>query len=219
MVQSEPDRRKHWEDVYSAKAHDEVSWFQNRPEVSLSLIRELAPGRDAAILDVGGGASTLVDHLLKDGRENLFVLDFAASALKRAQARLGSKASNVQWISTDVTAWRPDISVDLWHDRAVLHFLTARADQEAYARALRAALKPDGAVIIAGFAPGGPVKCSGLKIVQHDTDSLQKLLGDDFTLVKTRDETHATPSGAEQAFRYHLFRREKAFGRNGALPR
>lgn len=212
MVQSEPDRRKHWEDYYSARAQDQVSWFQNRPGVSLSLIDGLELDPHAAILDVGGGASTLVDHLLEGGRENLFVLDLAAPALKRAQARLGRNAQKVRWIIADVTAWQPDISVDLWHDRAVLHFLTGRAGQQAYARTLRAALKPGGAVIIAGFAPGGPITCSGLKIVQHDAESLQSLLGEDFTLVKTRDEIHATPSGAEQAFRYHLFRRERMRG-------
>ncbi len=134
------------------------------------------------------------------------MLDISEAALAHARKRLGQNAKRVKWITADVTTWAPEITVDFWHDRAVLHFLTARADQEAYFRTLKNTLRPGGWAMIAGFAPGGPTECSGLPIVQHDADSLQNLLGDDFTLIEQRDETHRTPSGAKQAFRYHLFR-------------
>lgn len=201
------ERNAHWQGVYESKAPDEVSWFQERPDVSLAMIDAAELPRDAAILDVGGGASTLVDHLLAAGYSSLTVLDISEAALARARARLGSSAERVTWIATDVTCWQSHAPVDLWHDRAVLHFLTASKDQQAYAAALRATVRPLGWAIIAGFAPGGPMKCSGLDIVQHDADSLRALLGEEFRLVDARDEVHRTPGNAEQAFRYHLWRR------------
>ena len=201
----EDERHAHWQSVYGTKAPGDVSWFQERPDVSLALIEATGLSNEAAILDVGGGASTLVDHLLGLGHSSLAVLDISEEALQHAQGRLGFDADRVQWIASDVTRWRPGAPVDLWHDRAVLHFLTAREDQQAYADTLRASLKPCGWAIIAGFAPGGPLKCSGLEIVQHDANSLAELLGYEFELIETRDEVHHTPWGAEQAFRYHLF--------------
>ncbi len=207
MAQSEPDRAAHWESVYGSKAPDQVSWFQSRPIVSLDLINELGLGAETSILDVGGGASTLVDHLLAEGRTSLAVLDLSEAALAHTRARLGAKSGKVRWLAADVTTWKAQAPVDVWHDRAVLHFLTDRSDQEGYARALRGALNPGGWAIIAGFAPGGAQKCSGLEIVQHDAESLQALLGEDFELTRTRDEVHRTPWGAEQSFRYHCFLR------------
>ena len=203
----EDERRAHWQSVYAAKAPGDVSWFQERPDVSLALVEATGLPKDAAILDVGGGASTLVDHLLAAGHTALSILDISEAALSHARARLGGDAGRVEWIAADVTRWRPAAPVDLWHDRAVLHFLTARRDQKAYFDTLRAALKPQGWAIIAGFAPGGPPTCSGLPIVQHDAGSLARLFGDGFRLVEARDELHRTPWGAEQAFRYHLFHR------------
>lgn len=203
----ETDRLAHWDGVYSSKRPDEVSWFQARPDVSLELIAGLYLSPSATILDVGGGASTLVDHLLAEGCTSLTVLDLAKSALSHARARLGNQGSRVRWIAADVTDWVPDVEVDVWHDRAVLHFLTTTAAHNAYARTLKSALRPDGWAIIAGFAPGGPAQCSGLDIVQHDAASLATLLGNEFVLKGARDETHATPWGTAQAFRYHLFRR------------
>lgn len=201
----EDERHAHWQGVYSAKAPGAVSWYQERPDISLELIEATGLATAASILDVGAGASTLVDHLLGTGHSALTVLDISAEALRHAQARLASDADRVRWIAADITRWRPELALDLWHDRAVLHFLTAPEDQQAYAATLRAALKPSGWAIIAGFAPGGPLKCSGLEIVQHDADSLAQLLGYEFRLIDTRDEIHRTPWGAEQAFRYHLF--------------
>jgi hypothetical protein len=201
------DPATHWDDVYSAKRAEEVSWHQAEPALSLKLIRRTGIARDAALVDVGGGASTLVDHLIRDGFSDVTVLDIAAPALEHSRARLGADAERATWIAADVTAWRPGKRFRLWHDRAVLHFLTEPDHQAAYARTLHAALEGDGWAIIAGFAPGGPAKCSGLPIVQHDGESLQRLLGDELDLMETHNETHLTPWGAEQAFRYHLFRR------------
>jgi hypothetical protein len=202
-----PDPVTHWDGVYSAKRAEEVSWHQAEPELSLKLIRRTGVARSAALIDIGGGASTLVDHLLRDGFTDVTVLDIAAPALEQARVRLGADAERAAWIAADVTAWRPTKRFRLWHDRAVLHFLTEPDHQATYARTLHAALDGDGWAIIAGFAPGGPAKCSGLPIVQHDGESLQRLLGDEFDLMETHGETHLTPWGAEQAFRYHLFRR------------
>src|SRR5690606_18930920 len=162
--------------------------------------------RAAAVVDVGGGASTLVDHLLEQGLAPT-VVDISHEALEHSRSRLGARADDVRWVVADVTKCRPQAQFDLWHDRAVLHFLIERASQQAYAACLRAALKPGGYAIIAGFAPGGPEKCSGLPVVQHDAASLSALLGREFELTHTRNETHRTPSGAEQAFRYHVFRK------------
>ena len=204
-----PDKnasRAHWETVYDAKLPSQASWHQNRPDQSLDLIHRAALPSNSSILDVGGGASTLVDHLLAERRYTLAVLDISQASFAHARKRLGKNAGPVNWIAADIATWTPDISVDFWHDRAVLHFLTERADQEAYFGALKAALNPGGWVMIAGFAPGGPNKCSGLPIVQHDAGSLQNLLGSGFTLIETRNEIHRTPSEVEQAFRYHLFR-------------
>ncbi len=201
------DRHAHWDRVYTEKRAEEVSWRQDEPTLSLKLISRAGAGRDAPIIDVGGGASTLVDHLLLGGFRDLTVLDIAAPGLEQAKARLGDRANEVNWIVHDVTTWRPARKHRLWHDRAVLHFLTEPAQQTAYAETLRAAIDADGWAIIAGFAPGGPAKCSGLEIVQHDGVSLSKLLGDEFQLMETHGEIHLTPWGAEQAFRYHLFRR------------
>lgn len=206
------DQNAHWDRVYTEKRAEEVSWRQDQPALSLKLIRRTGIGLDAPIIDVGGGASTLVDHLLSSGFRDLTVLDIAASALEQAKARLGDRANEVNWTVSDVTTWRPARTHRLWHDRAVLHFLTGPAQQAAYAETLRAALDGDGWAIIAGFAPGGPAKCSGLEIVQHDGVSLSKLLGDEFQLMETHGEIHLTPWGAEQAFRYHLFRRNSGEG-------
>jgi len=200
------DRRVHWDSVYAAKPADEVSWFQPTPEVSLRLIRRTGIGRDARIVDVGGGASTLADHLLAEGF-SLAVLDLSEAALNQARKRLGDSAERIEWIVADVTAWRPHHAFDLWHDRAVLHFLTEPDDQEGYANTLRRAIPAEGWAIIGGFAPGGPAQCSGLPVVQHDARSLGRLLGPELQLLETHGETHVTPSGAEQAFRYHVFRR------------
>jgi SAM-dependent methyltransferase len=184
-----------------------VSWYQARPEMSLRLIEVYVPNRDAALMDIGGGASRLTDELANAGYRDLSVLDISEEGLSHLKKRMGCRATGIHWVVADVTLWTPDRIYDLWHDRALLHFLTEAKDQSAYAAALRAALKPSAIAIIAGFAPGGPEKCSGLPVVQHDHASLGALLGTEFEFVETREEVHLTPWNTEQAFRYHVMRR------------
>ena len=201
-------RQDHWSQAYTAKPPTEVSWFQARPDLSLHLIGKSGASPDAPIIDVGGGASTLVDHLLEAGRTSVTVLDVAERALALTKSRLGERADQVDWIVADITNWVPPTQAyDIWHDRAVLHFLTEPEDQEIYAATLNSALRLGGWAIIGGFAKGGPARCSGLDIVQHDDASLKQLLGDDFSLEDIRSEAHRTPSGGEQLFAYHVFRK------------
>lgn len=205
--QAMTDQQAHWDRVYTEKRAEEVSWRQEEPTLSLKLIARTGVSVDAPIVDVGAGASTLVDHLIERGFRDVSVLDIAAPGLEQVKTRLGPRSTEVHWVVHDVTTWRPVRGYRLWHDRAVLHFLTDPAAQAAYAATMRTALDGDGWAIIGGFAPGGPAKCSGLEIVQHDGTSLSKLLGDEFQLMETHGEIHLTPWSAEQTFRYHLFRR------------
>ncbi|WP_128923054.1 class I SAM-dependent methyltransferase [Bradyrhizobium guangxiense] len=203
------DRTTHWQNVYATKGEAEVSWYQDNPAISLEMIRAARPDRGAAIIDIGGGASHLVDALLHDGYRDIAVLDLSANALDAAKKRIGTVASMVDWIIADATTWRPGKTYDVWHDRAAFHFLTNPCDRAAYVERLRSALAPDGHVIIATFAPDGPEKCSGLPVQRHDSASLAKELGADFKLVETRSETHQTPWGSTQAFQFSRFRRQK----------
>ena len=199
------ERRGHWEGVYASRGPSEVSWYQARPAVSLDLIAATGAGPDAGIIDVGGGASTLVDHLLDAGYRNLAVLDVAAGALAACRARLGARAEAVEWIVADVTAWEPERTCDVWHDRAVFHFLTEAADRRAYVTTLRKALAGRGHLIVATFAPDGPPRCSGLPVVRYDAASLGAELGEGFRLVETRREEHVTPAGTVQPFLYQRY--------------
>lgn len=194
------NRKAHWEQIYHARAPDEVSWFQARPEPSLALIDACALGPDAAILDVGGGASNLVDHLLAAGHRDVTVLDLAAAALARTRARLGPAAADVTWIEADVTRYTFSRAYDLWHDRAVLHFLIEADDRARYRRAVEQALRPGGWLVIGTFAPDGPERCSGLPVMRYGPESLQQLLGPLFRLEECRRVAHHTPTGAEQRF-------------------
>lgn len=201
------DRTMHWQNVYATKSETEVSWFQASPAISFEMIRAASPDRAAAIIDVGGGASRLVDALLQDGYRNLAVLDLSANALDIAKKRIGAAASTVDWIVADATTWRPAKIWDVWHDRAAFHFLTDPRDRAAYVERLRSAVAPGGHVIIATFAPDGPEKCSGLPVQRHDSASLSAELGPEFELVETRGETHHTPWHSTQAFQFSRFRR------------
>ncbi|WFU73036.1 class I SAM-dependent methyltransferase [Bradyrhizobium sp. CB2312] len=202
-----PDRTTHWDNVYATKGEAEVSWFQDSPTISLDMIRAAAPDHDAAIIDIGGGASRLVDALLRDGYRDLAVLDLSANALDAAKRRIGAAASTVDWIVADATTWRPAKTYDVWHDRAAFHFLTDPHDRAAYVERLRSAVKPEGHVIIATFAPEGPEKCSGLPVQRHDSASLAAELGPEFELVETQCEMHHTPWDSTQAFQFSRFRR------------
>jgi len=200
--------KNHWETLYETKQHNQVSWFQEHAELSLKFIRDTGVGTDAHILDVGGGASVLVDDLLDAGYHNLSVLDISAAALRAAKARLGATASRVHWIEADITQLElPEASIDVWHDRAVFHFLTNPQDRQRYVQTVQHAVKPGGHVIIATFAEDGPLKCSGLDIVRYRPETLHHEFGAGFELLKSQNEHHHTPSGADQSFIYCYCRR------------
>lgn len=196
------ERRTHWEQVYEKKPPSTVSWFQPEPTLSLQLIENSGVARTDAIIDVGGGASTLVDCLQARGYENLSVLDIAAGALELAKERLGDAAEKVRWHASDVTSFVPPQTYDLWHDRAVFHFLTNPSDREKYVDVLKRAVPKGGHVIIATFAIGGPKKCSGLDVEQYDAPKLLETLGAEFRLLEEACETHITPAKAKQTFSY-----------------
>jgi SAM-dependent methyltransferase len=198
------DRTAHWQTIYSTKGEDEVSWFEQSPEHSLNLIAKAYPGLSANIVDVGGGASRLVDGLIARGYSHVTVIDLSAAALDTAKARV-PLARNVSWVVTDVTRWKPDGSYDVWHDRAAFHFLTEIADQEAYVAVMSKALKVGGVAIIGTFAPSGPKRCSGLTVARHDAASLERLFGHQFQLLSTEPFQHVTPSKSVQNFQFSTF--------------
>ncbi len=200
-------RRSHWEEVYSTKEEPGLSWHQDRPDVSLELAEAIGLDETSAVIDIGGGTSLFVDLLLKMGLTDLAVLDVSGAALERTRKRLGPAAGTVRWITADITEWRPDRRYDLWHDRAVFHFLTEPADRQAYLAALREAIAPGGHAIIATFAPDGPERCSGLPVIRYSPKSLGETLGQDFERLADRAERHVTPWGTPQSFQYSLFRR------------
>ncbi len=204
-MQSE-GRQAHWEGVYSKKGENEVSWFQENPAPSLELIAQTGATQASAIIDIGGGASRLVDNLLDRGFDDVTVLDLSQAALEAAKGRLGGLVARVHWIVADATVWEPLRAYDIWHDRAAFHFLTEDRDRAAYVARLERALKAGGYAIIATFALDGPERCSGLPVVRYDPASLGQILGRTFQLVDTRRHTHATPWGSDQSFQFSVFR-------------
>lgn len=198
---------EHWEQVYRTRAPEQMSWYQPASRVSLELIQRAAPDPGVAIIDVGGGASTLVDGLLEAGYRDITVLDLAAEALAVARTRLGERAGGVRWIAADVLdADLPGAGYDVWHDRAVFHFLADPADRARYVAQVKHALKLGGHLVVATFAPDGPPRCSGLDVVRYSAHSLREELGPGFGLLHTVREEHRTPSGAIQRFQYSLLR-------------
>jgi SAM-dependent methyltransferase len=200
-------RKDHWEKVYAGKASTQVSWYQQNPRLSLNMIRETGVTPSQRIIDIGGGASTLVDHLLDAGFQDISVLDIAHGAIEQAKARLGQRANQVTWLESDVTGFRPEQPYAVWHDRAVFHFLTDPLDRSAYVHSMAGALQPGSYAIIATFDLEGPEQCSGLDIVRYSPETLAAVLGDEFRLVKTSSEDHLTPSNAVQKFIYCRFTR------------
>ncbi|MGH8107280.1 MAG: class I SAM-dependent methyltransferase [Arenimonas sp.] len=195
--------KDHWERVYTTKSTDAVSWFQEHAENSLRLIHETGVALDAGIIDIGGGASTLVDDLLARGYSNLSVLDLSAAAMQATQKRLGVQAKQVKWLEADITQMKlPIHAFDVWHDRAVFHFLTSPEDRHAYVHAVLRAVKPGGHVIVATFAEDGPLQCSGLPVQRYNKDELHAEFGDVFTLIQHSKESHHTPFGTVQQFTY-----------------
>ena len=204
-------RQAHWQRVYTSKGEKEVSWFQENPGPSLDLIARTGAGLDAKLIDIGAGASRLVDALLDIGFRDITVLDLSEAALAAAKARLGERAGVVRWLVADATTWRPEpAAYDVWHDRAALHFLVVEADRAAYVARLTEAVKPGGFAIIATFAMDGPEKCSGLPVERYDGRRLGQVLGAAFELLASELHPHRTPWGSEQRFQFSLFRRRSS---------
>ena len=202
------DRSGHWQHVYETKSPQQVSWYALHLVTSLEWIREAAPNHAAAVIDVGGGASTLVDDLYAEGYRSVTVLDVAERAIAQAKARLGHAADEVRWVVGDVTAVElPSAAFDVWHDRAVFHFLTEARDRRAYRSQLLKALKHDGHVIVTTFSLNGPERCSGLPVARYDADSLAAEFGQEFRMVKGATVQHQTPTGGMQEFLYCWLKR------------
>jgi trans-aconitate methyltransferase len=204
---SEPARQAHWRKVYKEKGEKQVSWFQEKPAISLELIHGIGVKQNSAIIDIGGGASRLVDVLVRDGYRDLTVLDLSDDAVAITRSRLAERAVLVKWIVADMTEWEPSREYDLWHDRAAFHFLTEAADRAAYLDRMRQAIRPGGHTIIGTFAIDGPDRCSGLPVIRYDATLLSAALGRAFALIGTRRHDHTTPAGGVQQFLFSVFRR------------
>lgn len=203
-------KQEHWDGVYAARSEDELTWFEATPSISLELVRmHLRPGD--AFIDIGAGASRLVDALLDEGFGPLVVLDLSGSALEVSRKRIGARGDSVEWIEADVTTWRPRRNYAVWHDRAVFHFLTEVDGRAAYAHAMSEALRPDGVAIIATFADDGPEKCSGLPVMRYAPEELaqelNRLAPGQFEMISSRRHLHVTPKGNRQSFQYSVFRK------------
>jgi ubiquinone/menaquinone biosynthesis C-methylase UbiE len=203
----ETGRKAHWEEVYSSRGATGVSWYQADPRLSLELIRAVAPAAGGRVIDVGGGASVLVDRLLDLPFGRIAVLDIAEAALATARTRLGERSKRVRWLTADVTEIRDVGTFDVWHDRAVFHFLTDAADRQRYADLARRTVPAGGHLIIASFADDGPTRCSGLAVCRYNAGSMAGELGEGFSLIDQGGETHTTPWDSSLAFFYGVFRR------------
>jgi 2-polyprenyl-3-methyl-5-hydroxy-6-metoxy-1,4-benzoquinol methylase len=197
------DTKTHWEKVYTAKEPEAVSWYRAHLETSLALIERAAHSRSASVIDIGAGESTLVDDLLATGYENITVLDVSQTAVDVTKKRLGLLAKKIDWIIGDITQVQLEpFAYDVWHDRAVFHFLTSAAKRSAYVGKVMKAVKPGGHVIVSTFGPEGPTKCSGLEVMRYDAESLHEEFGQRFRLVESSKELHHTPFGTTQQFLY-----------------
>ena len=195
--------KAHWEHIYKSKGAREVSWFQEHAAQSIELIKKTGVSLGAKIIDVGGGASTLVDDLLDLGYTEITVLDISGAALRRSQDRLGHRASRVTWLELDITQAELNSNFyDVWHDRAVFHFLTRADDRHRYVQAVNRSVKTGGHVIVASFGPAGPERCSGLEVVRYSPETMHDEFGNDFELVDSTTQTHHTPFGTDQQFIY-----------------
>lgn len=201
------NRRDHWDNVYAQKTPLQVSWYQTHPSMSCELIASTGIDHSRKIIDVGGGASVLVDKLLDDGYNDVTVLDISSKAIHYAKERLGKQAEQAAWIVSDITEFEPPCTYDLWHDRAVFHFLTDAKDRQKYVATMKKALKAGGHVIIAAFALEGPPKCSGLNVKRYSEKKMAREFGQDFEFIKSAKESHLTPGGIKQEFIYCYFKR------------
>jgi SAM-dependent methyltransferase len=203
------NRKKHWENTYGTRRVRDLSWYEETPARSLSMIRRANVGLGSPVIDVGGGASLLAACLLDEGYEDITVLDFSGTALDKARRRLADRAAQIEWIEQDIISFVPDRTYALWHDRAVFHFLTGEVDRKSYVHTLCQALQEGGQAIISTFAVGGPQKCSGLDVVQYDAVRLGEELGGEFRLLDEEQENHLTPAGRHQLFGYFRFVRDQ----------
>ena len=197
------DKKQHWENVYQTKNGDEVSWYREHLDTSIKMILSTGVGKEAAIVDIGGGNSTLVDDLLDHGFVDVSVLDISGKAIRDSIKRLGSSSTRVNWIEADITKVDlPESHFDVWHDRAVFHFLTDAEDRRRYVDRVMRSVKPGGHIVVASFGLEGPEKCSGLNVVRYSPDTMHDEFGDSFDLVNSVEETHNTPFGTTQEFVY-----------------
>ncbi|HWB23946.1 MAG TPA: class I SAM-dependent methyltransferase [Chitinophagaceae bacterium] len=201
------NNKAHWENIYSSKQSNEVSWTQAVPEASLALLHDINPAKNAAVIDVGGGDSTLADFLLKEGFTNITVLDISAAALNRAKARLNGDANSITWIETDILEFIPGRCYDIWHDRAAFHFLTTTQEVEQYVKLAERSITPGGFAIIATFAENGPEKCSGLIVKRYNAQQLAEVFGKGFTIIGSVYQQHVTPFNTQQRFLFSVFKK------------
>jgi 2-polyprenyl-3-methyl-5-hydroxy-6-metoxy-1,4-benzoquinol methylase len=202
------NKKDHWENIYQVKTPEQVSWTQEVPQTSLDFIHSFHPPKSARIIDIGGGDSKLVDFLLEEGYENVAVLDISEQALNRAKKRLGEKAEKVTWIVSDVTAFEPPTSYDIWHDRAAFHFLTTEPQIVKYLSIAKKAVNENGYMTIGTFSDNGPEKCSGLPIKQYNEETLTEQLNDGFTKIRCITEDHVTPFNTTQNFLFCSFKKQ-----------
>lgn len=206
MSKTDFNRKSHWENIYATKKFTEVSWYQEIPESSLKFLKEFNIEKNAAIIDVGGGDSYFVDHLLKRGYTDITVLDISEKAIERAKLRLGDSSKNVKWIVADASTFIPDRHYDFWHDRAAFHFLTEEKEINKYISTIQNHIKPEGLVVVATFSEDGPKKCSGIDIKQYSEKSLSDLLEKSFKKVRCFTENHKTPFETIQNFIFCSFK-------------
>lgn len=202
------NKKDHWNKVYETKKPTEVSWYEPMPEVSLTYITDCKLEKDAAIIDIGGGDSFLAEFLLAQGFTDITVVDISEKAIERAKERLGEKADEVNWIVADVSKFQPERQYDLWHDRAVFHFLTEESQIENYLSSVKDAVKPGGFVVMGTFSENGPTKCSGLEIKQYSISQMQDLFSEGFSTLSCKNIDHQTPSGGMQNFTFCSFRKD-----------
>jgi len=203
-----PVKREHWEQIYETRPTDQLSWYQREPATSHRLVTAAAPDRSAAIIDVGSGVSALVDRLLDDGYRDVTLVEVSGHALDAVRARLGDRTPAVVFVRSDVLDWSPDRAYDVWHDRAVFHFLNNDADRARYVERATEAVRPGGALIVASFAADGPTHCSGLPVRRHTADDLAGAFAGGFTLQSNEREEHVTPAGGVQPFTWAVLRRD-----------
>lgn len=202
------ENKEHWENVFTTKGPNDVSWFQEYPKTSIDYLESLDLPKSANIIDIGGGDSNLVDALLEKGYTNIWVLDISSAALEKAKMRLGEKAATVQWIVSDITEFIPDVQFDFWHDRAVFHFLTENEKIEKYVSTVSAAVKQNGNFLLGTFSENGPLKCSGLFITQYSESAMKETFNAQFEAVKCFTENHTTPFDTVQNFQFCGFKRK-----------